>query len=687
MKKIALLLMVYLLLCSCDGRQEEGIEGSQSVTVSETSSARTEPVITETEFLSDTKTTDDRIFMKPIPSDEPFDIPDCSFYDDFWTESEERFYHKEVLEYAREICFADEQVKSELEEFIQSEIDSHPDVDEAEVRRTLVAGNKIDFLYGGGYDFDRDGEYEYLISLNYNPSMYVDSGFLVYIDGSEYKILGRCMANAAKVINAGEYRFLIINTLSGNTGYDFEIYSFENGMPEKVFDIEGSESYKFHNNVFYCERKFHGREYPFVLCSDGVFRQFACEEISREDFEAHVYRGKEFLDSLAENGEEILEIYTYGYNEYELYGYDFCYSIYGHNAVYETSRKQLSKPYEGHDIPEYFTEEQVYGADVHSIRGIVYTDQETGGGYTLYAAREKNKTFTLCAADENGITDSMEISDKDLNHLYNRYNDRDSSLYPRFYDIDVPFCFSLPREDATLTYDTYFIVDGKFRQGEWYLDGEKQDGIDYTMLTCFGNEGNEFVSYSAPGILWGGDMEQFIKRNFTFDRENLRFEGYSEPYPEPTGYAKIADEVFKKYGKFIGGLYDYSPETVGEQYGSDLWLYKYEKDGFRTKAEVMERLREFCTESLAEQFYSYYIISAVGDLKEIDGIIYHYDGPPNVYSIKYIDSAEENNGVITARVYSYIIPQDIPFIINPPMYAKIVQEDGVWKLDSFSEEK
>lgn len=379
MKKIALLLTGCLLLCSCSGQQEETIEESRSATVSETTEttsefsiteADTESVVTETEEILETEPTEpsfDGIVLTPIPSDKPFDIMECYIGDNFMVKSEEDFPDKDALEYAREICFANEEVKSEIEEFIQDEIAKYPDIDEAELRRTLVAGNKISFIYGGGYDFDQDGEEEYLISLNFNPSLYMVSGILIYIDGSEYKILGRCSSDIARVIYAGDYRFMIINTAQGPIGYDFDIYSFENGMPEKVFDIGGSEYYEFRDGVFYCIRKFHSIKYPFVLCTDGVFRQIACEKITPEDFEAHVGGGKEFLDFLAENGEDVLEIYTYGYNEYELYGYGFCYTIYENNGVYKTRRKEISGSYDGY-TPEYFTEELVYGADLWAVR-------------------------------------------------------------------------------------------------------------------------------------------------------------------------------------------------------------------------------------------------------------------------------------------------------------------------------
>ena len=691
MRKFAILLAICLLFCSCAMGNEEFSETesrSVSETASETSRTAAETTTaSETDTTAETEPTEGEIILKPIASDKTIDVMECSVSDSFWEENEKYFYNKEILAYAKEICFADEYVQSEIEWYNADLLSDDPVFKGTHIE----TAEDIAFVSGGGYDFDRDGEEEFLICLNYLPSRVMGSGFLVYIDGSktgsDYKVLEKGInAGAdASVINAGEYKFLLVYTGFGAIGYSSDIYGFENGMPEKVFDIEESKYYNFRNNVFYCEIKYDGMIYPFVLCSDGVFRQLACEKISPEDLEAHVSGGKEFLDSLAEKGEEILEIYTYGYCSYRLYGYDFSYTMVENEGVYETYRHSFSKPYDGQPSAVEFTEEFLYGADVHSVRGIVYTDSEIGGGYMLYAAREKDNTFTLYAADENGITDSMEISGENVSYLRDRYRGFWRYTHLGFYDFDAPPCFSLVHDRGLLTYDTYFIVDGKFRQGEWILDGEKLDGIDYTLLTCFGNEGNDFVSYSAPGPIWGGGMEPFIRRNFTFDREKLRFEGNSGPYPEPAGYAKIAAEVFRKYGEFVGGLYDYSPENYGEPYESDeyYWFSKYEKEGFRTKTEVMERLREFCTESVAEQFYSYYI-NDVGDLAEIDGGIYHCTDAPVLYeSLKHIDSAEEKNGIITARVYSYIIPQDIPFIINPPMYAELVQENGVWKISSW----
>ncbi|MCH5193153.1 MAG: hypothetical protein J1F11_04260 [Oscillospiraceae bacterium] len=681
MKKLALLLVICLLLCSCAGGQEGEFEESRSVTVSETTETpwsttekRTEPVVTERSAFPGTEATVDELVLTPIASDKSFDAMECRIYSISMTEPKREFYNKDMLALAKEICLSDEHVQSEIQRY-----------NESDPRSRIESADDIKLISSGYSDFDMDGEYEDLLLLKYT-GWGPGGGFLVYIDGDNYAILENDTNTDLKVrhIESNTYSFLMTETTQSASSYQNNIYSFENGIPEKVFDIEGaSHAYRYKNGVFYCEIKNDDMVYPFALCTDGVFRQLACENIAPEDFETHINGGKEYLDSIAESGDEIKEIYTYGYYSYRLYGNDCCYMLTEADGILEETKYQLSDNFPDSYTPFEFTKELIYDADVHAVREISYFDPDIGGGYTVYAVKKDNDDAVLYAADENGVTDSMELLSGDVIYLLDRYEFYSRYAHMGFYDFDAPPCFALPRTGWGLTYDTYFIVDGKFCQGEWYLDGEKQDGVDYTMLTCFGTGSNEFVSYSSPSYNMDYVLEPLIRRVFTFDRENLRFEGYSEPYPEPTGYAAIAADVFKSHGKFVGGLYDYDGSNFGEPIEDNPYYCRYEKEGFRTKEEVMERLREYCTESMAEQFYSYYIYDT-GDLMEYDGYICQSDGAPGHYeSIKYIDSAEEKNGVITARVYSYTIGQDIPHDINPSMYARIVQEDGVWKLDSF----
>lgn len=685
MRKFTIFLLVTaLFLCSCASQNEEAFESETSTgtTMSETESTTT-TAASQTETTAETEKTEKipekKITLTPKASEKPLEVLECHFDDSFWTKGEEEFPDKDVLARAREICFADEYVQSEIEWYNSNSDD--PTVVPVETSES------IDFISGGGYDFDRDGEDEFLICLNSMPDrIMAGGGFLIYIDGSSYKILDNGIGAyvESSIIIAGEYTFLMAETYAGAISYFQDIYSFETGMPEKVFDIEFSHSYEYKNGVFCCNIKYDGLVYPFVLCVDGVFRQLGFEEISREDFEAHMKGGKEYLDSLAENGDEITEIYTYGFYTYQLCGNNFVYEMTESDGKYIPIRHESENPHKW-VTPVEFTEEFLYGEDAWAVKEISYIDFDIGGGYKLYCAKESDDIYTLFVADGNGISDSMSITKEDISDFYYRYSWRP---HLNFYDFDVPPCFAVYHEKYGLLYDIFFIIDGKIRQSEWILDGEKLDGIDYTMLYCYGNGSengrDEFVSYSADGYNhWDIKEPLTTKRHFTFDRENLRFEGYSEPYPEPTGYAKIADEVMQKYTDFDDGLIR---AKLGENIESDIFLLKIEEEGFRTPEELMDSLKSFCTDTAAKELYDKYMSG--GDFEEHDGCIYRFDGPPARYKYEdHIDSAEENNGVITAKIYSYATGQDVPYSINPPMYAEFVQENGVWKLSSPPKEK
>ena len=117
-------------------------------------------------------------------------------------------------------------------------------------------------------------------------------------------------------------------------------------------------------------------------------------------------------------------------------------------------------------------------------------EKDIGGGYTIYAT-EKNDEYTLHLADENGETDSMSITDVEYDWYIDCY------WQPIFYDFDLPPCFSVytyTGDIMQLHYRLYFAIDGKIREAEWYLDGEKLDSLNYPLLRCYGN-GDSFNAY------------------------------------------------------------------------------------------------------------------------------------------------------------------------------------------------
>lgn len=428
----------------------------------------------------------------------------------------------------------------------------------------------------------------------------------------------------------------------------------------------------FENGVFYCDLKYSG-SYPFILCGDGVFRQLGHEKISREDFEVHVKNGGAYLDRLAEEGDEVTDIFTYGHYKYELCGEYFRYDTYRVKNVFKTKRYNCS------GLPEEvrFTDEVVYGGDVWAVQTTRSRDYDIGGGYVCYMTGE-SKNEILNVAKGNVITDSIKLN-----------GSFDPNWQIHFYDMDVPPCFALKTESWGINYRTYFVIDGKITEMNWTLDGERLDTVDYTMLQCRG-EGDGFVSYNIP--IW--DDDRFVKRRFTFaDGDYTDIAGYSEEidgeiikwWDTDSGTnCETANEIMRKFCGFWDGVY--RAETSYD--GNERWLLLIEDEGFRTKEEMMNTLSEFCTPAAAEEVYSMLVENRYSDFEVIDGRIYLQDGPPNNYlPYYYVESAEEKDGVITARFYAYYSGQDIPYRILPPLYAEFVREGGVWKISSLPKEK
>ena len=335
-----------------------------------------------------------------------------------------------------------------------------------------------------------------------------------------------------------------------------------------------------------------------------------------------------------------------------------------------------TKRYNCSGLPEEvrFTDEVVYGSDVWAVQTTRSQDYDIGGGYVCYIT---DNDKTLHVVKDNIITDSIKLGA--------------SNFYPNwqihFYDMDVPTCFALSVHG--INYQTYFVIDGKITEMNWTLDGERLDTIDYTMLPCRG-EGDGFVSYNIP--IW--DNDRFVKRRFTFaDGDYTNIAGYSEEidgeiikwWDTDSGTScETANEIMRKFCGFWDGVY--RAETSYD--GNERWLLLIEDEGFRTKEEMMNTLSEFCTPAAAEEVYSMLVENRYSDFEVIDGRIYLQDGPPNNYlPYYYVESAEEKDGVITARFYAYYSGQDIPYRILPPLYAEFVREGGVWKISSLPKEE
>ncbi len=693
MKKLVLaLIFCTLMLCGCSAKagneiSETDVPETSSVTVTTESSAavteaETTATTTDKRETTVTKPAEEEIILTPIPSKEPFEIMSCKIIEDIAVDNEEDFYDKEVLKRAKEICFEDEEIHKIIVEANNGYTEEEYGENAAE--RKIETAEDISFICGLRYDFDGDSEYEYVLSLQYfSTPVGMGGAFVIYMDGDKYKILetgGNPVApKQIKIITSGSYDFLMLFTSAGFLWYSEDIYGFESGMPEKAtdFDDEESKSVYCENDIFYLKYKYSYTSKPFVLCGDGVFRQLGREKITRDDFEAHVRNGGAYLDSLAEIGEEITEIYTYGYFNYELCGEDFYYNVYSSlygdaKGTFQTRRRDR--------LPEEevrFTDEVVYG-DLWAVQPIHRSrNYDIGGGYVCFTTGEaENKVLNV--AKDNVITDSIKTG------IF------DPDWQIKFYDMDVPPCFALKTSSWDIEYRTYFVIDGKITEINWTLDGEKLDKIDYTMLQCRGEKNGEFVSYSIP--IW--DNDRFTKRCFTFaEGDYTNIVGYSKEIDgeiikwldtDSGTSCETANELMHKFCGFWDGAY--RAETSYD--GNERWLLLIEKEGFRTKEEMTNTLSEFCTPAAVEEVYSMLLENRYSDFELIDGRIYLHEGPPSNYRpYYYIESSEEKDGVITARFFAYYSRQDIPYVICPPLYAEFVLEDGVWKISSLPKER
>lgn len=375
------LILCTVLLGGCSAKGENGISETailvaNSVAVTTESPAETVSE-TETTAITTTRTTtvaepaEKEIILTPIPSEEPFEVMSCQIIENAAVDNEEDFPDKEVIKRAREICFTDKDVMEHIELYNNGIDEGYYSCNYDDIK--VENPEDIFFSCGMAFDFDNDGKDEYVIALDFTPLSPMDGGFLILTDGSEYEIFVRSCGDISvynmKIISSGYLYFPMVTLYSGQW-CSMDIYSFENDKPKDILDFHReAHGIGYENGIFLLEIKYTKTIYPFVLCGDGKFRQLGREKISREKFEAHVQNGGKYLDSLAENGETITEIYTYGYYHYELYGEGFRYDIYGNYFADDNTFLTEKVDCDGVHGELYFTDEVVYG-DVWAVKEI-----------------------------------------------------------------------------------------------------------------------------------------------------------------------------------------------------------------------------------------------------------------------------------------------------------------------------
>lgn len=350
-KLISALIFSAILLTACaKSSQSEPTEMAAETTSIETTEITTiaTSTITTTETeMTTTAPEADTLVMRPIPSDKPFEVMACEITELSLVEAEEDFPDQAALKVAKEVCYANN----------TEDIISYNEAMEREGGAPVKTAENIRFAQGVSYDFDLDGEDESVICLHYLPEIGLGGGYCVYVDGENYEVLmsGGNTGITVSILDFDGYRFMKLYTSSGAIFYSEDIFGFESGMPEVLLDIEhDSNSISYENGIFYCFVKYDVTSYPFVFCLDGKVRQLAIEEITPEDFEAHVENGGAYLDTL----DGLETIYTSGYYMYWLVCEDEELYLYpDEDGTYSQS--------ESYGDPDtQFTDELVYGKDV-----------------------------------------------------------------------------------------------------------------------------------------------------------------------------------------------------------------------------------------------------------------------------------------------------------------------------------
>ena len=396
-KPVLVFILCTVLLCSCSEKEEnKGFE--TAVTAESSANAVTEEKTVSAEITAMaaavTEPAEEKIILTPIPSEAPFEIPACDIIENAAV-TEEEFAEKEIIKRAKGICF----------EAAHKNIEYYNDT--VEKCNKIETAEDIVFSCGMALDFDGDGSDEYCLALDFSPESTMGGSALVLIDGDECMIditnVGDiAITDTNLILSSGIYFPMVVYNESSQELAN--IYSFEKNEPQ-VIGSGGPYNILHKDNIFFRIGKYGHICEPFVLCSDGVFRQLGREKISREEFEKHVGNGGAYLDKLAENGETITEIYTYGYYNYELYGenfrYDVCGNFFADDGIFLTEKADCGDASD----ESYFTDEVVYG-DVWAAKPVRSPAEETARElldrfYDFYYSIQDFKIS--CHTDEENI--------------------------------------------------------------------------------------------------------------------------------------------------------------------------------------------------------------------------------------------------------------------------------------------
>ncbi|MBE6901312.1 MAG: hypothetical protein E7478_02450 [Ruminococcaceae bacterium] len=187
-----------------------------------------------------------------------------------------------------------------------------------------AAASEIYFEYGLKYDIDSDGEQESIIVLNMAPppEIYGCNGIFLCDNDKFYTLFkGGNVGASVNLLQGGDNVYIMFNSMAGAIGYDADICSYRNGELTRHIQSDGEcMLIRLHKDGYLlCSPKYAWATWAAMLCPDGVFRQLGNEEITREDFIAHVQGGEKLLSRMAHKGMEMTSIVTAGYLSYWVY--------------------------------------------------------------------------------------------------------------------------------------------------------------------------------------------------------------------------------------------------------------------------------------------------------------------------------------------------------------------------------
>lgn len=371
MKKITAL---FIAVCALAGCANTAPAGETTVTAAVTTEITTAAQITTTneatttEYITTAVTIGKQdppgLFpdkeLYPVASDE---VTEVLFAEEIRIEkySEQDFPNQEHLRLAQETYWADETAQKKIEEYNRASWREDNKFEKIESIEDLKSIN------GYHYDFDMDGENESFVYIQSNP--YVFSGVLIYVNDGKAEIVWYDIGDPhITVYDFDDFCYATLHIIYSFSGISAGIYDLRNGFSEPL--VSGTNC-EYENGVFHVYRKAEFTEFPVICCADGILRQAGREEITREDFEAHVRNGAEYLSKLETQGVDIARIETWGYYTYQLSctdrGADFGINIIMRNITNKDDEAAFVRaPYEVAYEPQ-LTEEQIYGVDVWAL--------------------------------------------------------------------------------------------------------------------------------------------------------------------------------------------------------------------------------------------------------------------------------------------------------------------------------